>query len=254
MTRESYELASRYAEVFGEAARDDDRIKAGAPAVDRRGRDRAGATVAAAVAEAGELRRRAREEAEERGVAVLSAGTHPFSRYEHQDVTEKPRYAELVDALRWASSGSSSSACTSTSGSRRRIRRSRSRTRCGRGCRSCSRRPRTRRSGTAATRVSLDALEGLRRDAAQRPPAGVRVLRGVRAPRRARRQHRLVRRLHVHLVGPASASRVSARSRSASATRRRGSRTSRRSSRSSSRCRRRSPSATSATGRSRSSR
>jgi len=33
---------------------------------------------------------------------VLSAGTHPFSRYEHQDVTDKPRYAELVDALQWA--------------------------------------------------------------------------------------------------------------------------------------------------------
>jgi len=32
---------------------------------------------------------------------VLSAGTHPFSRYEHQDVTDKPRYVELMDALQW---------------------------------------------------------------------------------------------------------------------------------------------------------
>ena len=32
----------------------------------------------------------------------ISAGTHPFSRYEHQDVTDKPRYAELVEALQWA--------------------------------------------------------------------------------------------------------------------------------------------------------
>jgi carboxylate-amine ligase len=33
---------------------------------------------------------------------VLSAGTHPFSRFEHQDVTEKPRYVELMDALQYA--------------------------------------------------------------------------------------------------------------------------------------------------------
>ncbi len=58
-------------------------------------------TVAEAIAEAGELRRRAHEYAEAHGVRVLSAGTHPFSRYEHQDVTDKPRYVELMDALQW---------------------------------------------------------------------------------------------------------------------------------------------------------
>jgi carboxylate-amine ligase len=35
-------------------------------------------------------------------VRILSAGTHPFARYEHQEVTEKPRYVELLDALQWA--------------------------------------------------------------------------------------------------------------------------------------------------------
>jgi carboxylate-amine ligase len=99
---ESYELTSRYAEVFGAASRADERIKpellqstvevATSPAH----------TVAEAIGEARELRLRARREAEPRGVAVVSAGTHPFSRYEHQDVTEKPRYAELVEALQWA--------------------------------------------------------------------------------------------------------------------------------------------------------
>jgi carboxylate-amine ligase len=102
VSAESYELASRYAEVFGEAAREDDRIRPELLQSTVEVATEPAATVAAAVAEAEELRRRAREEAEGRGVAVLSAGTHPFSRYEHQDVTEKPRYEELVEALRWA--------------------------------------------------------------------------------------------------------------------------------------------------------
>ena len=36
------------------------------------------------------------------GVALIaSAGTHPFSRYEHQDVTEQERYHELIEAMQW---------------------------------------------------------------------------------------------------------------------------------------------------------
>jgi glutamate---cysteine ligase / carboxylate-amine ligase len=99
---ESFELASRYAEVFGEAARHDDRIRPELLQSTVEVATKPAATVAEAVAEAAELRRRARDEAEARGVAVISAGTHPFSRYEHQDVTEKDRYEELVESLRWA--------------------------------------------------------------------------------------------------------------------------------------------------------
>jgi YbdK family carboxylate-amine ligase len=99
---ESFELASRYAEVFGEAARQDERIRPELLQSTVEVATEPAATVGAAIAEAAELRRRARLEAEQRGVAVLSAGTHPFSRYEHQEVTEKPRYEELVEALRWA--------------------------------------------------------------------------------------------------------------------------------------------------------
>jgi carboxylate-amine ligase len=98
---ESYELVSRYAEVFGEAARVDDRIKPELLQSTVEVATEPARTVAEAIAEARELRRRARDEAEARGVAVISAATHPFSRYEHQDVTEKPRYAELVEALQW---------------------------------------------------------------------------------------------------------------------------------------------------------
>jgi carboxylate-amine ligase len=99
---ESFELASRYAEVFGEAARRDDRIRPELLQSTVEVATKPARTVAEAIREAAELRRRALDEAAARGVAVISAGTHPFSRYEHQDVTEKPRYKELVEALQWA--------------------------------------------------------------------------------------------------------------------------------------------------------
>jgi len=98
----SFELTSRYAEAFGEAARHDERIKEELLQSTVEVATEPCATVAEAIAEAAELRRRAAAYADEHGVRVLSAGTHPFSRYEHQDVTEKPRYIELVDALQWA--------------------------------------------------------------------------------------------------------------------------------------------------------
>jgi carboxylate-amine ligase len=42
-----------------------------------------------------------RDAATERGALIASAGTHPFSRYEHQDVTEQERYRELVESMQW---------------------------------------------------------------------------------------------------------------------------------------------------------
>src|SRR3954452_24402011 len=99
---QSFDLTSRFAEVFGEAAREDDRIKEELLQSTVEVATEPCATVADAVAEAGELRRRAQQEAEPGGVRVLSAGTPPFARYEHQDVTDKPRYVELMDALQWA--------------------------------------------------------------------------------------------------------------------------------------------------------
>jgi glutamate---cysteine ligase / carboxylate-amine ligase len=99
---DSFELTSVYAEVFGEAARHDDRIKEELLQSTVEVATEPVRTVGEAVAEAGELRRRAQEYADGHGVRVLSAGTHPFSRYEHQDVTDKPRYVELFDELQWA--------------------------------------------------------------------------------------------------------------------------------------------------------
>jgi len=101
VSTESYELASRYAEVFGEAARKDDRIRPELLQSTVEVATEPAHTVAEAVAESRELRSRLRDEAESRGYRVASAGTHPFSRWEHQDITEKPRYEELVEELRW---------------------------------------------------------------------------------------------------------------------------------------------------------
>jgi glutamate---cysteine ligase / carboxylate-amine ligase len=47
------------------------------------------------------LRARVRVAAAERDALIASAGTHPFSRYEHQEVTDRPRYRELIEDMRW---------------------------------------------------------------------------------------------------------------------------------------------------------
>jgi glutamate---cysteine ligase / carboxylate-amine ligase len=61
--------------------------------------------VAGSVGEAVEdlhgLRARLRDAAAERDALIASAGTHPFSRYEHQEVTDRPRYRELIADMGW---------------------------------------------------------------------------------------------------------------------------------------------------------
>jgi glutamate---cysteine ligase / carboxylate-amine ligase len=47
------------------------------------------------------LRRQVRDRAAERGLAIGSAGTHPFAEPEDQRITAAPRYRDLVDALRF---------------------------------------------------------------------------------------------------------------------------------------------------------
>jgi len=58
-------------------------------------------SVPEALEESRELRARVAAAAGESGTLVVSAGTHPFSRYEHQEVTEQERYLELVERMRW---------------------------------------------------------------------------------------------------------------------------------------------------------
>jgi carboxylate-amine ligase len=56
-------------------------------------------------AEAGEqlreLRRRVRETAAEKGLAIGASGTHPFAMWEDQRIVARPRYRDLVSALRF---------------------------------------------------------------------------------------------------------------------------------------------------------
>src|SRR5919198_2850040 len=48
-----------------------------------------------------DLRRRVRETAAQKGLTICSAATHPFARWEEQRIVERPRYHEIVDALRF---------------------------------------------------------------------------------------------------------------------------------------------------------
>jgi carboxylate-amine ligase len=59
------------------------------------------ATVDEAIGDVVDLRNRLTRVAAEQSALIAAAGTHPFSRYEQQDVTERPRYAELSEALGW---------------------------------------------------------------------------------------------------------------------------------------------------------
>jgi glutamate---cysteine ligase / carboxylate-amine ligase len=47
------------------------------------------------------LRRQVAEVAERRNLTIGSAGTHPFARWEDQRISARPRYRDLIDALRF---------------------------------------------------------------------------------------------------------------------------------------------------------
>ncbi|HWI07127.1 MAG TPA: carboxylate-amine ligase [Solirubrobacteraceae bacterium] len=47
------------------------------------------------------LRKNVREAAAARGLAIGSAGTHPFAMWEHQRIVARPRYRDLISALRF---------------------------------------------------------------------------------------------------------------------------------------------------------
>ena len=47
------------------------------------------------------LRRSVRQRAEAKGYAIGSAGTHPFAKWEQQRIAARPRYRDLISALRF---------------------------------------------------------------------------------------------------------------------------------------------------------
>ena len=58
-------------------------------------------SVGEAIEDARGLRATLRDAAAERGAVIAGAGTHPFSRWEHQEVTEQERYRALLEEMRW---------------------------------------------------------------------------------------------------------------------------------------------------------
>jgi len=97
---ESYELVSRFDEV-AEAASHERRIKAELLQSVIEVATHVAGSVAEAIEDARGLRATLRDAAAERGTVIASAGTHPFSRWEHQEVTEHERYRELMSEMRW---------------------------------------------------------------------------------------------------------------------------------------------------------
>jgi carboxylate-amine ligase len=102
--RESHELVSRIDEIL--LAFDDDeehegRVKPELLQSVVEVATKVSGTVGEALEDLARLRSRLRDVAAESDSLIASAGTHPFSRYEHQDVTDRPRYRELIEAMRW---------------------------------------------------------------------------------------------------------------------------------------------------------
>jgi carboxylate-amine ligase len=101
--RESYELVSRIDEImaaFGEGE-EQKRVKPELLQSVVEVATKIAGSVEEAVEDLVDLRRSLRDVAAESDALIASAGTHPFSRYEHQLVTDRPRYLELMEAMRW---------------------------------------------------------------------------------------------------------------------------------------------------------
>jgi carboxylate-amine ligase len=54
-----------------------------------------------AVGDLSDMLRRVRTTAEDVGARILSAGSHPFSRWDDQEVTQKERYTNFMEEMRW---------------------------------------------------------------------------------------------------------------------------------------------------------
>jgi carboxylate-amine ligase len=97
---DSYELVQRF-DPIAESVGDPEHVKAElqqstietATPVSRR--------VDEAIEHCRRLRAALRDAAAEHGALIASAGTHPFSRWEHQAITEGERYEGIVESLQW---------------------------------------------------------------------------------------------------------------------------------------------------------
>ncbi|HYY77057.1 MAG TPA: glutamate--cysteine ligase [Gaiellaceae bacterium] len=102
--RESHELVSRIDEIllaFDDDEEHDGRVKPELLQSVVEVATKVSGTVGEALEDLARLRARLRDVAAESDSLIAAAGTHPFSRYEHQEVTDRPRYRELIEAMRW---------------------------------------------------------------------------------------------------------------------------------------------------------
>jgi carboxylate-amine ligase len=99
LSAESYELVPRFDEIAERAG--DERVRRELMTSVLEAATGVHERVADAMVEVREIRGLLRDAAAESGVLIASAGTHPFSRWEHQEITKKPRYQGVVEKLRW---------------------------------------------------------------------------------------------------------------------------------------------------------
>jgi carboxylate-amine ligase len=99
LSAESYELVPRFDEIADAAG--DERVRPELMTSVLETATGVATSVGAAVEEVRGIRARLRDAAAERGALIASAGTHPFSRWEHQEITDSPRYQGVVEKLRW---------------------------------------------------------------------------------------------------------------------------------------------------------
>jgi carboxylate-amine ligase len=99
LSAESYELVPRFDEIA--AAAGDDRVRQELMTSVLEAATGVHERVSDAVDEVREIRAHLGAAAEKHGALIAAAGTHPFSRWEHQEITDSPRYQGVVEELRW---------------------------------------------------------------------------------------------------------------------------------------------------------
>jgi glutamate---cysteine ligase / carboxylate-amine ligase len=99
LSAESHELVPRFDEVADEAG--DQRVRPELMTSVLETATGVHGRVGDAIEEVREIRGGLREAAARRNALIASAGTHPFSRWEHQEITDAPRYQGVVEELRW---------------------------------------------------------------------------------------------------------------------------------------------------------
>jgi glutamate---cysteine ligase / carboxylate-amine ligase len=99
LSTESHELVPRFDEIAAEAS--DERVHQELMTSVLEAATGVHERVGGAIDEVLEIRRHLRDAAGRRGALIASAGTHPFSRWEHQEISDTPRYQGVVEELRW---------------------------------------------------------------------------------------------------------------------------------------------------------